>query len=70
MPDPQTVLEGYFYVGTSLCSLRFLFVFVVVATRVVFSMGVCHVFPQCMLAIISLIGGLAGAVVTRSCTGY
>ena len=40
------------------------------SVRAVFSMDVCHVFPQCMLAVIPLIGGLAGAVVTRSCTGY
>ena len=33
-------------------------------------MDVCHLFSQCMLAIIPLIGGVTGVVVTRACTGY
>ena len=38
--------------------------------RAVFSMDACHVFPQCMLDVIPLIGGVTGVVVTRACTGY
>ena len=37
---------------------------------VVFSIDVCHLFPQCMLTIIPLIGGVTDVVVTRACTGY
>ena len=70
MPDPQTVLEGYFYVGMSLCSLHgFEFFFFLVA-MFVFSMDVCHLFLQCMLAVISLIGYLTGVLVTKACPGY
>ena len=61
MPDPQTVLEGYFYVGTSLHSLCGLIIF---GVRAVFSMDVCHLFPQCKLAVIPLIGGVTDVVVT------
>ena len=38
--------------------------------RAVFSMDACHPFPQCMLAIIPLMGGVTDVVVTRACTGY
>ena len=38
--------------------------------RAVFSMDACCLFPQCMLAIILLIGGETGILVTRACTGY
>ena len=38
--------------------------------RVVFSIDDCHLFPQCMLAIIHLIGGLSAVLVTRTCSGY
>ena len=34
--------------------------------RVVFIVDVCHLFPQCMLVIIPLIGGLIIVVVTRA----
>ena len=61
MPDPQTVLEGYFYVGTSLCSLQGL---------MFFSMDVCHLFLQGMLTVISLIGVFTGVVLTRACPRY
>ena len=61
MPDPQTVLEGYFYVGTSLCSPCVFYIF---GTRAVFSMDVGHLFLQCMLGVIPLIGGATDDVVT------
>ena len=37
--------------------------------RAVFSVGTCRLFPQCMPAIIPLIGSMAGGV-TKACTGY
>ena len=33
--------------------------------RKVFSMDVCHLFPQCLLAIIPLLGGVTDVVVIR-----
>ena len=36
----------------------------------VFSVDVCYLSPQCMLAVIPLIGGVTVVVVTRACTGY
>ena len=59
-------LEGCFYEGTSLCSLCGFNIFDV---RAVFCMDACHVFLQCVLAVIPLIGGVTGVVVTRACTG-
>ena len=62
------VLGGCFYVGTFLCSLcGLLFFFFFLAA---FSIDVCHVFLQCMLSIIPLMGGMMDVVVTRVCTGY
>ena len=66
MPDPQTVLEGYFYVGISLCTLHALIFF---SESAIFSMDVYHLLPQCMLAIITLIS-VADIVVTRAHPGY
>ena len=37
--------------------------------RAVLSTDVCHLFPQCMLDDIPLIGGVTAVVVTRACTG-
>ena len=65
MLNPQAVLEGYFHVRTSLCSLcGFSFIdldldllfFFFFDVRAVFSMDDCHLFPQYMLAGIPLIG--------------
>ena len=61
------VLEAYFYVGTSCVACVG---FIVVGVRAVCSKAACHLFPQCMLAIIPLIGGVTDVVVTRACTGY
>ena len=61
------VLEGYFYVGVSLYSLHGFNIF---GVKAVFSMDACRLFPLCMLAIIPLLGGVTGFVVTRACTGY
>ena len=47
------VLEGYLYVRVSLCSF---FGFNIFSGRAVFSMDVCCLFPQLVLAIIPLIG--------------
>ena len=64
---PSDYLGGLCYVGISLCSLHgFNFLFFLV-------LGLfldCHFFPQCMVAIITLIGGLTGVVMTRACPGY
>lgn len=57
------VLEDYFYVGVSLCRLCGFNIF---GMKGVFSVDVCHLFPQCMLAVIPLIGGVTG-VGTRDC---
>ena len=59
------VLKGSFYVGASLRSLHESNIF---GVRAVFDMDACHVFPQCVLAVIPLIGGVIGVVVTRACT--
>ena len=67
MPDPQTVLEGYFYVGTSLCRLHGFNIF---WGEGCFSIDVCHLFLQCMLSVIPLIGGVTDVVGTRAFTGY
>ena len=48
------VLIDCFYVGTSLCSLHESNIF---GVRAVFSMDACHIFAQCVLAIIPLMGG-------------
>ena len=34
--------------------------------RAVFIMDACHLFPQCMLAIIPMVGGVIDTVVTRA----
>ena len=57
------VLEGYFYVGTS---LHILHGFNVSGARAVFILDVCRLFPQCMLSIFLLIRGVNGVVVTRA----
>ena len=36
--------------------------------RAVLGMDACHVFPQNVLAVVLLIGGVFGVVVTRACT--
>ena len=68
MPDSQTVLEGYF-MWKHACTARVGLILIFFGVRVVFSIDVCHLFPQCMLASIPSIGGVTD-VVTRSCTGY
>ena len=60
------VLMGCFYVGESLCSLHESSIF---GARAVFGLDACYIFPQGVLAIIPLIGGVIGVVVTRACTG-
>ena len=37
--------------------------------RAAFSMDACHLFSQCMQAIIPLLGGVTDVVI-RACTGY
>ena len=64
MTDPQTVLKDYFYVGMSLCNFCMFNVF---WCKDVFSMNVCHLFPQCMLVVVFLIGKLIGIVITCTC---
>ena len=53
------VLKGYFYVGVSLCSLCESNIF---GVRAFLSLDAYHIFPQCVLAIITLIGGVIGVV--------
>ena len=43
---------------------------IIFGARAVFSMDACHLFPQCMLAVIPLIGDVTDVVVTRACTRY
>ena len=59
------LMKGYFYVGSSLCSLQKSNIF---SASAVFNMDICHVFPQCVLAIIPLIGGVTGVVMTVGCS--
>ena len=49
------VLDGYLYVGLSLCSLCGFNIF---GVRAVFSMDACRLFPQHMLVVFPLIGGV------------
>ena len=49
------VLEVYLYVGESLHSLCG---FNILCVRIIFSTDTCHLFPQHVLAIIPLIGGV------------
>ena len=49
------VLEGYLYVRVSLCSLC---AFNIFGVRAVFSIDACRLFPQCVLVITPLIGGV------------
>ena len=65
--DLKTVLEGYYYLRTLLCGLHEFNIF---GVRAICSMDTCHLFPQCMLAIIPLIGGATDAVVIGSSAGY
>ena len=58
------VLEGCFYVGASLCRLCKSNIF---AVRAVFITDGCHIFPQSVLAVIPLIEGMTGVVVSSSC---
>ena len=44
------VLQGYLYVGPSLCGFN------IFGVRTVFSADACCLFPQCVLAIIPLMG--------------
>lgn len=57
------VLKGYFYMEESMCSLS---TFNIFGERAVFIMDACHLFPQCMLAIIPMVGGVIDTVVTRA----
>lgn len=61
------VLEDYFYVGVSLCRLCGFNIF---GMKGVFSVDVCHLFPQCMLGVILLIEPVIDIVVTRTFTVY
>ena len=49
------VFEGYLYVGASLCSLCGFNIF---GARAVYSVDAYCLFPQCVLAVIPLIGGV------------
>ena len=49
-----------------ICFLGFFFF----GVRAVFGMDDCRLFPHCMLAVMPLIGGLTGVVVTLACPGY
>ena len=52
--------------GASLCRLHESNIF---GVRAVFSMDAYHIFLQCVLAVIPLIGGVISVVVTRAYTG-
>ena len=68
MADPQLVSWGAVFMQGHFCvaCVGFFFFFFLAA----FSIDVCHVFLQCMLSIIPLMGGMMDVVVTRVCTGY
>ena len=62
------VLEGYLYVGVSLCTLSGFNTFDV---RAVFSMGACRHFPQCVLLFIIPLTGVAACDCSQSsCRWY
>ena len=61
----RSVSRLIFYMGMSrysLCRLN-----LGLGSKAIFSMNVCHLFPQCMSAIISLLCGLTDVVVTSPC---
>ena len=60
------VLKHCFYVGTPLCSLSEFNIF---GARAVLSMDACHVFSECMVTLISLIGSELCVVVNTSIPG-
>ena len=62
LPDPQTVLEGIFLKWECPCVASVGLIYF--GVRAVFNMYICLLFPQCMLAIIPLIGGVTDVVVT------
>lgn len=53
--------------GASLCGLCESSIFV---TRTGFGMDASHIFPQSVLAITPLIGGVIGVVRSTACAGY
>ena len=61
------LIKGCFYEGASLCRPCVSSVF---GMRADFGMDASHVFPQGVLAVITLIGDVVGVVVSRACTGY
>ena len=60
------VLEVYFYMGASLCSLCESNIF---GARAVFSIDAYHVFSSVCAARYPSEGGVTGAMMTRACTG-
>ena len=67
---PSVCLGVLFCVGMSLCSLCRFSIFCCEGFFFFIIIDVCHLFPQCMLAIIPLIGGVTDAVVIGSSAGY
>ena len=59
----KMVIYCVFYMAVSLSRLHESNIF---GARAAFSMDARHIFPQCVLAVIPLIGSVA---VTRACTG-
>lgn len=59
--QPQTVLEDYFYVEMSYGNSC---IFLILVPGL-FSMAVCHLSPQCMLAVIPLKGGVTDVMATE-----
>lgn len=64
---PVVVLREYSYVRASLCRLHVPSVF---SGRAGFDTGAYHIFPQGVLAPVTLVGGVAGDGGARACTGY
>ena len=58
-------MKGYFYVGSSLCSLQKSNIF---CASAVFNMDICHIFPRCVLTIIPLIGVVTDVMMTTGCS--
>lgn len=64
---PVVVLREYSYVRASLCRLHVPTVF---SRRAGFDMGAHHIFPQGVLAPVTLVGGVAADGGARTCTRY
>ena len=67
----RSVFRGGCQLHTTLGSLPgFKFFFFLFDSRAFFSLDACHLFSQCMLAAVLLLGDVTDVVVTKACPGY